>query len=905
MLTRATTAAVLVLALCGWGVPAVAAQAGTTAVVSASPTPPGPSGEPVVEESPVVVDAAPDGDLPADTIVADAPAPDNRLLSEVVATNHNQTLGVTWSAASAADAVDVEVRTRTDGAWSHWVPLEDDGVGPDEGTTEAGRELRPGTESVWIGDADAVQLSFPRAVSDSATDVRLALIGTAGADEGAPDRATTAASRSTARRQTAVSTAAVRTLSAVQPAAAPAVVAPAAAVTPPAIITRAGWGAAPATCTLDVASTLLAAVVHHTAGPNTYNTVAEAMAQIRNDQQYHQQSRGWCDIGYNFLVDKWGNVYEGRADSLAKPVIGVHAGGFNTATVGISMVGDYSSITPSAAVRESVARLIAARLSSYHRDPTSTVGYTTLGGENSRYPAGTWLALPAVIGHRDVAFTACPGESAYAVLGAIKSRAHDLIGASFINPSASSTSVPYGSGLTVSGGVLSTIDWTLSVVDQRTGVELVRRAGASGPTGGAPIASWDGRSDDGVPLGTGPYRLTLSGTERSSGVPVVPWSTAFQVTGSQNPPVVAAAPVVGSLRFVPVTPSRLMDTRQTGASLGPASRMDLIVTGVAGVPANAKAVALNVTTVASSSMTFLRVWPAGQTMPSASVLNTDPARTTGAGVVSGVGGDGKVSIYNNAGSTHVVVDVTGYLVDDSLGTAGYANLTTAARLLDTRTDGGRLVAGSTRSVQVAGRSGIPTTARAVLVNVSSVLPSGVGNIVAYPSGGAVPTVASVNHLPGNNVSNRTIVPLGADGKVTLALQGSSADVVLDVVGWFGPDATLSYTPIVPARAWDTRASGGPLGPGEQRDITLTAANLPSEARVAMVALAATQQTAGMTYLTAWAPPGSRPAASDLNTGAGRDQANLAAVPIGAGRTVRLYNDAGTSQVVVDVEGWFG
>ncbi|MEZ0449575.1 peptidoglycan recognition protein family protein [Cellulomonas sp. ICMP 17802] len=812
-------------------------------------------------------------------------------MSDLVASTDYQTAGVTWASAGPDGDLGVQVRTRTDGAWSRWTALEDDGVSPDAGTTEAGRDLRGGTESVWIGDADALQLSFPTEAAATSSDVRLVLVGSdAAADSTTVDRGAVA-SRSVPRTEVAA---------AVQPTATVA-----AAVAAPGVISRAAWGAAPARCALDVASTLLAAVVHHTAGPNTYSSVAEAMAQIRNDQKYHQDGRGWCDIGYNFLVDKWGNVYEGRADSGTKPVIGVHAGGFNTATVGISMVGDYSSITPSAAVQESVARLIAWRLSAYHRDPTSTIGYTTLGGENSRFAAGTYLALPVVIGHRDVAFTACPGENAYAVLGAIKSRARQLIGASWVNPSASTTSVAYGSGLTVSGGVISTIDWTLSIVDQRTGVELVRRTGAAGPSGGSALVGWDGRSDGGTYLGTGTYRLTLSGTERGSGVPVVPWSTAFAVTGSQNPPVVPAVPVVGNLAFVPVVPTRLTDTRFTGASLGPASRMDLSVTGVAGIPADAKAVALNVTTVASSAWTFLRVWPAGQPMPDASVLNSDPARTTGAGVVSAVGGGGKVSIYNNSGSTHVVVDVTGYFVEDSAAAVGYAPLATAARVLDTRAEGGRLVAGANRTVQVAGRSGIPAGAKAVLVNVSSVMPTGVGNIVAYPSGGAVPTVASVNHLPGDNVSNRTIVPLGADGKVTLALQGASADVVLDVVGWFGTDGALRYTPIVPARAWDTRLSGGPLAAGEQRDMPLTAAELPAEARVAMVALAATQQTARMTFLTAWAPPGTRPLASDLNTGAGRDQVNLSAVPIAANRTVRVYNDAGTAHVVVDVEGWFG
>lgn len=838
------------------------------------------------------------GRLPApavdDTVVADDPAPGGRVATDVVPSSEYDTLGVTWSVGVGSDGV--QVRTRTADTWSDWTDLHDDGVAPDPGTTESARELRGGTESVWIGDADAVQLSFPAAAAAQAEDVRLALLGpeTGATPSDAPvdtvERDTSGASRSIVRAST---------LSEVE--AAGAVVA---AATSPGVISRAEWGAAPARCTLDVASTLLAAIVHHTAGPNTYSSVAEAMAQIRGDQRYHQDARGWCDIGYNFLVDKWGNVYEGRGDSGTKPVIGVHAGGFNTATVGISMLGDYSSTTPSGAVQESVAKLIAWRLSAYHRDPTSTIGYTTLGGENSRYAAGTWLALPVVIGHRDVAFTACPGESTYALLGAIKTRARDLIGGTFINPSVSSTTPAAGAGVTISGGVRGTIDWTLQLFDERTGIELSRTTGVLGFSSGGPLVGWNGRTKDGAVVGAGPYRLVLSGTERSSGAPVVAYNQPITVTAGQNPPTVDPVPVAGNLRFVPLPPARITDTRLTGVSLGAGTRLDVKAAGVSGVPAGAKAVALNVTTVSSSGVTFLRVWPAGQPMPSASVLNTDNLRTTGAGVIAGVGGEGKVSIYNNAGSTHVVVDITGYFVDDSSG-SGYSPLPAGARVHDTRAGAGRLVAGATQTVQVAGRSGIPTTASAVLVNVSSVLPTGPGNVIAYPAGGAVPTVASVNHLPGNNVSNRTIVPLGAGGQINLALQGAAADVVLDVVGWFGPNGQYDYTPIVPARAWDTRVSGGPLGAGQSRDFSLAAAALPADAKVAVLAMAATGQTAGMTFLTAWPPSLSRPTASDLNTGKGRDQSSLTAVPFGADKLVRVYNDAGQADVVLDVQGWFG
>ncbi|QHT56333.1 hypothetical protein GXP71_09750 [Cellulomonas sp. H30R-01] len=830
-----------------------------------------------------------------DVVVADEVGA--RAVTDSVPVDPYQTLGVTWSWTSAPQDVEVSVRTRTDGEWSGWVPLESDGVAPDPGTAEAARDVRAGTESVWIGGAEDVQLSFG-AGAEAAQDVRLALVGPVDEARTATtgdttDRSVDRSSRSTARAATAVLPAVTT----------PVPAAVTTAVAQPAIITREGWGAAPQRCTLDVASTLLATVVHHTAGPNTYSTVEQAMAQIRGDQQYHQDARGWCDIGYNFLVDKWGNIYEGRDNSGTQPVIGVHAGGFNTATVGISMLGDYSSITPSAGVQESVARLIAWRMASYHRDPGSTIGYTTLGGENSRYPAGTWLALPVVIGHRDVAFTACPGERGYAVLGAIKQRARDLIGGQIVNPALTATSIPVGGSVSVNGGTTSTMAWTLRVVDERTGVLVRTVTGATPPSGGTAIATWNGRNDAGTPVGPGPYRLTLDVVDAANGSPAVGWTGRVDVTGTSNPPTVPSVPLTGDLRFVPVTPTRLLDTRPAGASLGAGGRVDLTVAGVAGVPADAKAVALNVTAVAPSAMTFVRVWPAGGPMPSSSTFNADPRLTAASGVLVGVGGQGKVSLYNNSGSTHLVVDVSGYFVDGSSG-VGYEPLPAGARMIDTRSDGGALSAGTTRTVQVTGRGGVPAGATAVLANVSSVMPGGVGNVIAYPAGGTVPTIASVNHLPGDNVSNRTVVPLSADGRLALTLQGARADVVVDVIGWFGPSATQRFTPIDPARAADTRASS-PLQEGEARDLPLGSVALPAQAKSAVLSLAATQQTAPMTFLTAWRPGTARPTASDLNTGRGRDQAAMTVVPLGSDRQVRVYNDKGSSQVIVDVQGWFG
>ena len=129
------------------------------------------------------------------------------------------------------------------------------------------------------------------------------------------------------------------------------------------------------------------------------------------------KSNGWNDIGYNFLVDRFGTIYEGRYGGIDRNVIGAHALGFNTGSVGIALLGTYGSTEPSAAAQDAIARLIAWRLDLAHVDPTSTLTFVSGGSE--RYAPDAPVTLRAVSGHRDTGSTACPGNTLYARLGAI------------------------------------------------------------------------------------------------------------------------------------------------------------------------------------------------------------------------------------------------------------------------------------------------------------------------------------------------------------------------------------------------------------------------------------------------------------------------------------------------------
>jgi len=374
--------------------------------------PVGPSSTVAAPNAPLEAQAAP-GVVVADQLVAP-----KRVESEVVKATGYQTLGVTWPKNASVGNLGGQVRTRTNGKWSGWVALEPSDSAPDPGTAEAAHAVRGGTDPVSIGKADAVQLAFTASAKGGPKGLSLALI--ASPEKPASDGVVVSnavdatAGGPTAGGSTAGGAATIQTVAfsgvAIQ-----------AAATAPRIISRAAWGAPAQRCTPGVASALVGATLHHTAGLNTYTTIAGAEAQIRGDAAFHL-SLGWCDLGYNFVVDKWGNIYEGRKNSMTQAVVGAHAGGFNTGTVGVALLGTYNA-APSAAAQRSVAQIIGWRLGAYGVNPnTSMVYYTGDGGVGVRFKNRN-VALPRVFGHRDVWFTACPGNGGYSALPNIRALA--------------------------------------------------------------------------------------------------------------------------------------------------------------------------------------------------------------------------------------------------------------------------------------------------------------------------------------------------------------------------------------------------------------------------------------------------------------------------------------------------
>jgi hypothetical protein len=190
----------------------------------------------------------------------------------------------------------------------------------------------------------------------------------------------------------------------------------------PSIVSRFAWGANEAIrrAPPSYARTLQLGLVHHTAGSNSY-TASQSAAIVRGIEVYHVKGNGWNDIGYNFLIDKYGQVFEGRYGGIDKNVIGAQAEGFNTGSFGVALLGTYSTTAPSSAAKTALVNLLAWRFDVAHIDPLSNITYTS--GGNARFPAGTPVFLRAVSGHKDTGFTSCPGAVLYAQLGALARQA--------------------------------------------------------------------------------------------------------------------------------------------------------------------------------------------------------------------------------------------------------------------------------------------------------------------------------------------------------------------------------------------------------------------------------------------------------------------------------------------------
>ena len=390
-------------------------------------------------------------------------------------------VGVTWLPDPDVQA-EVSVRTRSDGRWSGWQRLELQGEHRPDGGSEVDAAVRTGTAPTWVGPSDGVQVRVDATGPRRPRDVAVELVepGTSPADApGAGPRALAFAEEPR-----------------------------------PAIVTRQQWGADESIRrgSPSYNATVKVGFVHHTAGSNAY-TPEQAAAVVRGIYAYHVKSNGWSDIGYNYLVDRYGRAYEGRFGGLDRFVVGSHTGGFNRDTFAVSLIGDFTSVAPSLETVETLTDVLAWKLGTAYRNPLGKAVLTSAGGGTSRFAAGTKATFDVVSGHRDAGNTSCPGNTTYARMGAIRSMVSEKLGAGFVEPSYSGDT-QYLRGargpVSVSARTLGPMDWTITVGDS---FGNVLRTTSGVTTGSETIsASWDLRDGNGRAVRAGTYVLRMTGS---------------------------------------------------------------------------------------------------------------------------------------------------------------------------------------------------------------------------------------------------------------------------------------------------------------------------------------------------------------------------------------------------------
>jgi uncharacterized protein with LGFP repeats len=397
-------------------------------------------------------------------------------IDTVAGLTNERMIGVTWPKGTAT----VALRWHTKQGWGSWATAKQD--------TAASPVGIPGTEPLWRPTgADRVQL---RTTGRGLHLVRVA--------DGALHRAFggTAAHAATGRAVLGE------------------------------VGSRADWGADESAVRRapSYASTVVAVTVHHTDNVNGYQR-KDVPALIRADYAYHVQSRGWSDLGYNLLIDQYGGIWEGRRGGLGRATVGAHAEGFNTGTLGVSLIGDLTKTTASPAARKALAKVIAYAATTWHFDPTSSVQIRS--GGSPRYAAGRVVTLPRVFGHGQTGITDCPGSlqedlPALARLSLVALKDPPRI----LSTRVQNAPVHAPTPATVSATLSTAASWTAALYDFSNTLIVASKGNDAHPT-----LSWDGTSN---------------------GLPVLPQTVRWRITATDgfHDPVATSATFEVGLPFV-------------------------------------------------------------------------------------------------------------------------------------------------------------------------------------------------------------------------------------------------------------------------------------------------------------------------------------------------------------------
>lgn len=415
----------------------------------------------------------------------------------------------------------VLVRVQEESGWSSWTPLEVSIDLPDGAEAE---NILYGTQPLLTNSATGVEVRIDTPNGVDVAEPSMVLLDSPVIKSDAAIPEPDVDSMNTGP----ISTVAASTISAPMPA----------------IISRSEWGAdenlrrsGP-----KFAPTIKAAIIHHTASKSNY-TPEEAPSQMRNLYTYFTKGLKYSDMAYNFMVDRFGRLYEGRGGGMDKPVVGGHTAGFNDQTFAISALGNFQTFKPSdpemVAIVDSVSSLLAWKLSMNHRDPN---GQTTLVSDSdagtSKYKPGQTANALVVGGHGDIGSTACPGKFLEVQLPAIRAATGAKMGASMINPAASPAEWGEAQPVRIAAVSNAPLQWNMSIRSQ-CGDVVRSLSGGQGEPGQLGI-DWDKNNDAGQPVPPGTYTVTMNST--GNGEVLYPWVGQARVLASADSPPDPCAP---------------------------------------------------------------------------------------------------------------------------------------------------------------------------------------------------------------------------------------------------------------------------------------------------------------------------------------------------------------------------
>ncbi|MER7515259.1 FlgD immunoglobulin-like domain containing protein [Streptomyces sp. NPDC126499] len=443
--------------------------------------------------------------------------------------------------------------------------------------------------------------------------------------------------------------------------------------------------------------------------------------------------------------------------------------------------------------------------------------------------------------------------------------------------------------------------WTLTV---KNPAGTVVRTFDGHQTRGAVKVAWDGNGVSGSPVADGRYTWELTAPPADGAGNALRTTGAVFVTHG------------GISTFKPVPPARVLSTVSgigaAKAKVGPRGTVTFQVTSRGGVaPTGVSAVVLNVTATNATSGTYVSVYPYGEPRPDSSNLNVAAGRNVPNHVTVPVGKDGKVTLYNHAGSVDLLADVSGYYT--LAGDGNRFKAVTPSRVLSTVAGTGvpkaKVGAAKTVSVQIAGRGGVPSTGvTAVVMNVTATNPTSASYVSVYPYGTPRPTSSNLNVVKGQTVANLVTVPV-RDGKVTLYNHGGTIDLIGDVAGYFTNVAGQGdrFKPLAPTRLFDSRweGSGGPLPGGRVGTLGVVGyAGIPETGVSTMMFNVTGTNATASTWIAVHPWLETMPTISNLNLVPRATVANQVVVGVSHEGTVDFFNRFGSVDIIVDAFGYY-